>query len=287
MCARAERSGFFQREKFEVLVELKDSLATAAAQSSLLDLAEMANKEDVADIATTQREDVAVPKVDKSHVERSKVESATAEKIKPDSEPRISTETESFAEVLSRVAFQAHSDELTHELKHEQPLIPDRPAFLDTFPDKVSVDPEPQAVNPAPLPEVIVPKHRTHVGDHPLAALGLPTEFIPVGVAIDKLQEALTSALERLLPRVPHVRPSKGSVVAVVGERFEAMEMAQSLAAQWGRPDEDIVLASQNYRGKGAANVLRTVRSAEDAHRSWSHRARPTIVAIDAQPGSV
>jgi hypothetical protein len=295
--------GFFQREKFEVLVTLQTEQerkqseaqpsdpaespeARAAEILSVLDLAEIANTADINEVHM-ETSDEEPPKVEEPRVEPTKVETTIAEPevLTPDSEPRISTETESFAEVLSRVAYQAHANEeqeLSDQRRQMEDDIPDRPAFLNTIP---SVGRE--ITQPAPqLPEVIVPQQRTRISDHPLAQLGLPSEYIPIGVELDQMQEALGNALERLLPKAPDIRPSKGSVIAIVGERFDAMDIAEALAEQWGRPSEEIVLASQTYRGKGAANVLRTVRNAEDAQRSWSRRPRPTIVAIEAEPGS-
>jgi flagellar biosynthesis GTPase FlhF len=385
--------------------------------ASLLGLAEKISKEDVNEIkldpVPVPKPQAAAPKTPSSKAQPPKVAPPKTEQAKmemtptaeestvdedaagetfeavPD-EPQISTESDSFAEVLSRVAFQAHMTEEQERSQQEAAAeraqrraedIPGRPPFLDgnagnspaegaaqpteqskplqaevitgpaletpapvapaaeasapaaptPAPQVVETQPvAPQAaaaqpvtsptpqssatqaspthtpMSPAPTnnlpvvhnsgdqgnspgtPEVAAQpqKPRTRISDHPLAALGLPTEYIPVGVEISGLQEALTSALERLLPKVPDIRPSKGSIIAVVGSRFESIEVAEALAEQFGRPPEEIVLASQTYKGKGAANVLRTVRNAEDAQRSWSRRPRPTIVAIEAAPGS-
>lgn len=131
----------------------------------------------------------------------------------------------------------------------------------------------------------VVPPFRTRVTDHPLANLGLPVAYIPKTTDPEELQRELTMSLERL-PKPPEVRPSKGSVIAVVGEFDEALELARDLARQWGRPVEEVVIASARYKGKGAAKALRDIQSAEDARRSWSRRTRPTIVVIDVHPGS-
>lgn len=291
--------GFFQREKFVVEIDENAkafSPPAPAPQSeaplSLADIVELANSADINEVHAEVSDEKApeeAPKIDEPQVEPTKVETATTEPevLTPDPEPRISTETESFAEVLSRVAYQAHANEgdeaRTGSIAEE---IPDRPAFLNNVPPSVVHEVHVPAQQSANLPEVVVPPQRTRISDHPLAQLGLPTEYIPIGVDLEHIQEALTNALNRLLPPMPEIRPSKGSIIAVVGERFDAMDIAESLAEQFGRPAEEIVLASQTYRGKGAANVLRTVRNAEDAQRSWSRRPRPTIVAIEAQPGS-
>ena len=195
--------------------------------------------------------------------------------------------------------FRAGPPSLTPKLlsRHPNPKLKSNEPEVEVENEEViDITPEPQPTHepatpaqtlpaPATSMEVAVPQQRTRISDHPLAALGLPTEYIPIGVTGDGLQEALTSAFERLLPKTPNIRASKGSVICIVGDRYDAMEIAEEIAEQFGRPAEEVVLASQTYRGKGAANVIRTVRSAEDAQRSWSRRPRPTIVAIEATPG--
>src|SRR4051794_7581773 len=110
--------GFFQREKFEVVVEMPDTETETSevevetqtdeqeeqeqeTPASLLELAEVVNEEETEIV-----------------------------------EPAISTETESFADVLSRVAFQAHmtSQEPPRPIAipADPPVIADRPAFLDS-----------------------------------------------------------------------------------------------------------------------------------------------------------
>ena len=159
------------------------------------------------------------------------------------------------------------------------PVIADRPTFLHQSDAPAATSPE------EPVDAVAVP--RTRITDSPLALLGLPVPYMPV-VARDlkgsQLQKALVASLEQL-PKPPVIRPSKGSIIAVVGDSDEAMELAEDLANKWGRPREEIVLASQHFRGKGTS-VVRTVRIAEDSRRSWSRRSHPTIVAVEARMGS-
>ena len=99
------------------------------------------------------------------------------------------------------------------------------------------------------------------------------------------MHSALVQALGDL-PKAPEIRPAKGSVIAVAGERTEAIALAEELCERWGQPAEHIVLASQTFRGKGPSTVVRTVRSAQDSKRSWSRRPHATIVALDAHPSA-
>jgi hypothetical protein len=126
---------------------------------------------------------------------------------------------------------------------------------------------------------------RTRITDHPLAQLGLPAPYIPTQPDIVDLRATLTETLAERLPKTPIIRPSRGSIIVVVGARDEAQRIAADLAREFGRPKEEIVLASQHVKGSAASKVLGTVESAEDAQRSWSRRQRPTFVAIDAGVG--
>jgi hypothetical protein len=337
--------GFFQKEKFEVIVEVPEpGTVTATASSdeaatsaepvsagamSIMDLVERANAEEAAPSAaaapprstrpaapTTPRtgngdasshiplpppapstwveaeEEPAEEWVDESELPEDEPETVLPRStvIKGDhasreTPPRVSTESKNFAEVLSRVAYQADmtSDSQVKEgapvidldpQTSEKAMIDGRPAYLDVRPTGVT-----------PQQQSVVPPFRTRISDHPLSTLGLPAPYIPKDLDPQTMQDALTAMLERL-PQPPAIRPGKGSIIAVVGEIVEALELAEDLADRWKRPAEEIVLASQQYRGRGSNTVLRNVRNAEDARRSWSRRPRPTIVAIDAFPGS-
>lgn len=329
--------GFFAREKFEIIVETDPAppagqigseatvevpKPTIAPGTSLEDLANQINEsERVIDSPMTRSQ----PSAD--------VDS-----------PQISTESESFAEILSRMAFQADmqdvapaspakvelnddaADETEAELSGNDndtgniessrfvddddeedyefadgevlyvdddaidlleeertgPAIPDRPAFLD-------VRTKVPAIAERKIDGLSVPVSRTRKSDSPLALLGVPVEFIPDALDLSDpaiLRETLTSALADI-PRAPTIEPSRGSIVAVVGQRLEAMALAEELADSFGRPRDEVVLASMDYRGRDvtASRLLRTVRDAEDAQRSWQRRNRPTIVAIEATLG--
>jgi hypothetical protein len=183
------------------------------------------------------------------------------------------------------------------------PTIPERPTFLDIpapMPLPVAKAQLSGRLPSLPVHEELQYRHpdstplRTRITDHPLSALGLPASYIPEKAMADvtgvvDLREALLSTLEERLPRVPVIRPSRGSVIAVVGPHAEAMQVARDLAREHGRPVDEVTLASQRVKPEKANSkdpVLRTIENAEDAQRSWSRRKRVTIVAIDAPLGS-
>lgn len=270
--------GFFQKERYEVIVDIDEnaaaqpaadeSLSTQAQEqgaeyasqgqkvpTSLLDLAEAVNNNEQGSPAT--------PK------DASDDKWASANNQHGEAQHSLSTESEKFAEILSRVAFQADlQSSNSEEVEQLYPAIPGRPSAIDTQSNEYS---------PAPV--------RTRITDSPLAKLGLPAQYIPANVDGARLNRALVNSLQAL-PQAPTVRPTRGSVIAVVGERNEAMELASNLCEKWDQPTENIVLASQATRGRSKTDVVRTVRNAEDSRRSWSRRKKATIVAIEAEPGS-
>ncbi len=194
--------------------------------------------------------------------------------VDADTEPELPVETE-----------PEHVDE-------EEPvvLVDDAPAVVDITEtiDTEHNEQELQRQDELGATSGATPALRTRITDSPLAMLGLPVPYIPTmpeTTKLSALQKALAVSLENL-PKAPAIRPSKGAVIAVVGARDEAMQLAEDLAHQWGRPKEEVVLASQHHKGKGSSGVVRSVRAAEDSRRSWSRRDRPTIVVIEAQMGS-
>jgi hypothetical protein len=344
--------GFFQKERFEVLVDVPDTPAAKPAPAAVAQ--PMPPRPAPRSTTIIQEED------DDTLTPASLLE--LAQQISEEERTRtVSTESNAFADVLSRVAFQADmrsEPDPEPAVQEEQPLIPERPAFLDepkpkAIPQKKveletpapapapqpqppidpqPIEPEPVPPAPEPVPEptpavaetviaetVIaepmlptpiaqpsiaqpepapvavheepepepapVPAVRTRITDHPLAHLGLPAPYIPVDPEVVDLRATLTETLRERLPKTPVIRPSRGSIIAVVGEREEAEKLATELAREFGRPREEIILATQHVKVTTTNKVLGTVENAEDAQRSWSRRQRPTFVAIEAKPG--
>jgi hypothetical protein len=364
--------GFFQKERFEVLVDIPSSGPSAPPVAATpppvltpptrqAQAAAAERIDDRAEWLASLQKSAGAPNMPTATVsgdiddgDDDKLTPATllelAQQINNEeraNEQTVSTESGAFADVLSRMAFQAdmrdvpvprsgsipRSGPMSHSpdgslqsgpgaagpiprsgpMSHspdgslqsgpgaagppapedaaevrDEPVIPERPAFLD----QPVAEPAP-VVAPVAREAVIVreeapaaPVVRTRITDHPLAQLGLPAPYIPTGHDIVDLRAALVETLTERLPKIPVIRPSRGSIIAVVGEREEAQRIASDLAREFGRPKEEIVLASQHVKGTPAKKVLATVEGAEDAQRSWSRRQRPTFVAIDARPGT-
>jgi hypothetical protein len=108
-----------------------------------------------------------------------------------------------------------------------------------------------------------------------LARLGVPVERLSLP---ERTDEPAAVAIVRLLERLPAPPPmprAAGGVVAVVGDRDRAAEVAGLLDV-----DGDVVLAS---RRRGAE--LRSAADADERRRAWRRRKRPTVVVVDTSFG--
>jgi hypothetical protein len=117
-----------------------------------------------------------------------------------------------------------------------------------------------------------------------LARVGLPINVaahLPGGGGSDPIV-ALYQLMDRLA--LPEALPTMaGSVIAVVGDRREAMAVLERFAAQLGTDTDDIlVAASRRTAGVPEEQRLATPEQACERRRSWRRRRRPTLVAIDA-----
>jgi hypothetical protein len=88
-------------------------------------------------------------------------------------------------------------------------------------------------------------------------------------------------ALPEPLPAGP------GAVIAVVGRRADALEIAEAFAAELGTSPDDILVAATSFRGPavGEERRLSSIDLALERRRSWRRRRQPTIVAVDASLG--
>lgn len=137
------------------------------------------------------------------------------------------------------------------------PPAPAAPAAVATAVD------EPAAV-PASTPELDA-----------LAALGVPVDRLALPYRTD---EPAAVALVRLLERLPAPPPmprSQGAIVAVVGDRAKAVQVAELLGV-----GSEVVVASPR---RGAD--VRTVEDADDRRRAWRRRKQPTVVVVEAPFG--
>jgi hypothetical protein len=118
-----------------------------------------------------------------------------------------------------------------------------------------------------------------------LARLGLPEELIDPAADVDVLT-SLARALDGL-PRPTSLPRGPGSVIAVVGERTEALGLATTLAASIDIDPESVLLASPTYPGPRVPTERRigSTAAAAEARMAWRRRPGPTVVAVDCPVG--
>jgi hypothetical protein len=110
-----------------------------------------------------------------------------------------------------------------------------------------------------------------------LARLGLPLDQAAlVARSDDPAAVAMVRLLERF-PTAPALPRAARAVIAVVGDREEAIDLAASIAG-----DRADVLVAADRRGAD----LRTAASVVDLRASWRRRRRPVVVAV-ASPFAV
>ncbi|WP_370327659.1 hypothetical protein [Euzebya sp.] len=232
--------------------------------------------------------------------------------------PRISTEGGAFNDVLQRIAADAGPD-IADAVGARLAPAPTRPAGLATsHPHIPTVDHEAIAdaaaaavaagtadAGQVPVPAAEVPDaaHRAvePVGGADLTDTADLAAVQTAGVlAADERTARLMSWLERGnlprttvmtalrgLPTMAELPDTTGVVVAVVGERAQALRLCKQLAKAVDADPDAVVLASASYRGKAVPESQR-ITDAEDAQRerlSWRRRATPTFVAVECGPG--
>jgi hypothetical protein len=118
-----------------------------------------------------------------------------------------------------------------------------------------------------------------------LRRLGRPEDLVPAGLT-GTLQRALVARLANL-PQPKRLPTGKGTIVAVCGERGDAVALARLLAERAGRGGERVVLASASARPTKSApyECLRSAEAAAEERRSWRWRPGPTFVAVEAPIG--
>ena len=316
-------AGFFARENYEVIVE-HDGIVMPPPQAAddpsvsvrprdiaaptLMELVDRVSSEErlrssseavAANSARSSSEAVAANP-------RSSSEAVAANPAPP----RISTESEPFAAVLERVARNAGvesgapaddtialvesapDDSVVDDVDAEllEPIVAAPAAAPRRAPAPVaapmSAAPVPSAAIAAtPVPtQVNLPATGGHVGA--LVKMGLPATYVPAVPTPAALEAALRASLIRLL-ETPAMPRSTGSVVAVVGERNAAMEIARDLSAQAGLDPDSITVATRKRMPARTPEhlVINGSEEAAERRRSWRRRERPSVVVIDAELG--
>jgi hypothetical protein len=133
-------------------------------------------------------------------------------------------------------------------------------------------DPDPLSSQPTP----IAPPAATAPPAPATTPMAEPTDVAPVGIG------ELIGRLNRLV-KPPRPVPDHG-VVAIVGPRGDAVEVAIALAHAWGRAPSEVLVAAPTDPGVTPATIGIVV--AESARRRHQRgQAGPTLVVVSVMPG--
>jgi hypothetical protein len=248
--------GFFARERFEVVVDIDETVSSLSGLSEIPAEYGLEVTEDFRDRLLSLADGVDdvgefhLPPP--THIGEFHLPPLTA------AGPAISTEQPEFSALLASIT------------RHmEAPEVP---------------------AAPQPLPAPVAPA-RPAVDHSALARLGLPEDITAAAAAAPAPPGADPSAwLLNLLGKVPaaeRLPQAPGSVIVVSGSRDAALRLARQMATELGLDSDSLLLASPGYRGRAIAAHRRItgVDNAVEARSSWRRRPRPTIVAVDAPMG--
>jgi hypothetical protein len=119
-----------------------------------------------------------------------------------------------------------------------------------------------------------------------LRRLGLPEEWIPDRIDPANPAPDLLRILEGL-PKAPPAPRTTGTVLAICGERLLSLWLARQLAGEMRLDPHEIVITS-TVQDEATANhvTLDTTQLVIEQRLSWRRRPNPTLVVVDARPGS-
>jgi hypothetical protein len=278
--------------------------AAQATTSALMDLVEQINQEDRRVLALA----VGAENLDPS---------STAALLSSNTQEaqRVTTEGESFASVLNRIAQQTGhdpmplarfvpNDELDSNVALVAEVISDgsdatsnsigflqsESTAIDAMVDEAIT--MPTAATPTTMSTEIDLRRSSTTEpststSSELRMLGVPEQYLPRPTALGDVYNRLLSAF-RELPKPASLPTGEGSVIAIAGWRKGAIATAHDLSIQLGLDPADIVIASAHGNNLASARE-RTITSAQQAdeqRRSWRWRDRPTIVVVDAALGT-
>jgi hypothetical protein len=289
--------GFFAKERFEVVVELDDEPKPAAKPRP--------RRERPLGAASRQADADAAPADNLLALadEVSALERTAA--------TRVSTQGTDFADILGRIArdagvpvqddggpeidirevkpaptfealYEAPTPEPARDLAPQGP-IPAQGPVTPPAPAQPARDLALYGPDPAQHAPVVVTTPAAAPAPVELVRTGLPAQMLAAVEPGTDVAVALAQCLSTLPAPTPLPR-SKGSVVAVVGDRESAMAIARDVAEEHDVDPATIVLASSSYRGKDIPEDQRigSPDEAFDRRRSWGRRRHATIVAIEA-----
>jgi hypothetical protein len=118
-----------------------------------------------------------------------------------------------------------------------------------------------------------------------LAALGLPARAFPAvlpDATVAELEEELCRALSRALPQPPPMPSTRGSVIAVVGTKTQALATARTLASQIGISQKQVEVATQRRLSR-QVNLISSPEEAAEQRRGWRWRGQPAVVVVETE----
>jgi hypothetical protein len=120
-----------------------------------------------------------------------------------------------------------------------------------------------------------------------LGRLGLPARYLPAAPDPANPAPALLEALAGL-PAAPPAPEHGGSVLAVAGDRLPAFWLARQLASELRLDPGEVVLAARASDGLVPDRLhLQEAALAAEQRRGWARRQRPTVVVVEARPGTI
>ncbi|MFZ4583739.1 MAG: hypothetical protein ACOYNI_00740 [Acidimicrobiia bacterium] len=190
--------------------------------------------------------------------------------------PNVSTQSDTFAEVLARVNEVVGRTEERVEVQAVVTPAPERAPAPIQFP-------VPEREHGPDLPPAArtrrASRPRAHV--HALATLGLPSTYHPAAT-VRNLRAELVVRLQHLPAPLP-VPTDPGSVIAIVGPRPSAESTAERIAAELDVARDDIVVAGAAGSDRPAWCQVHDAAAAASRRRAWWRRATPTIVVVDTE----
>ena len=282
-------AGFFAREHYELTVEVPETRpsrgrrrpAAPPAPSPAYVLPGDAAGIDalLAAADAAERADVHGSDLDGSSTARAPVTPA----IVAAPPAQISTSGDTFARVL-----QSMREIVGPLAEDEEPLPPGAAAPEPSAESPAPTDPPAAPLEPSPVaafaaapaapaasPETLVERPRSSVAT--LLELGVPVRLL--GGFTDPHAAVALSLLVRSFESAPRLRLTAGTVVAVVGERGNALRTATQMAHRAGMEAEEIVLAGDIGPVAGHGRRLQTA-AAVARFRSRLSADEPTVVVI-------
>ncbi|MDQ2650672.1 MAG: hypothetical protein M3Z03_14135 [Actinomycetota bacterium] len=262
-------AGFFSKEAYEVVVEVDDGSAPGPAV-----------------------EDFAFPELPDDGSTESTVPALIASPKARTGRGARASRDEGFAAVLGRMVRDAGDGDRAPEsvlVAHGQ----DEAGFglaPTPAPAPASADPiAPSELLPARSPSPVrrsAPVAIESFDRRRLSRIGLPdTLATSVAATTGDATMALLHLFDRL-PRPDALPQAQGSVIAVLGNRQAAVEIAERFAQQLGTNPSDVLVATRTGRAKlDDDRRIDSVDTALERRRSWRRRRRPTVVAIESAVG--